>query len=53
MLAYWLAERLIHRRRLREARAWQSAQRQQAAEHNEAIRRILAAPDVRDPWRRR
>jgi hypothetical protein len=33
--------KLMWRRRLRAARDWQEAQRQQAAEHSAAVRRIL------------
>jgi hypothetical protein len=33
--------RLRWRRRLRAARAWQDAERQQAEEHSAAVRRIL------------
>jgi hypothetical protein len=33
--------KLRWRRRMRAARAWQEAQRRQAAEHNAAVRRIL------------
>lgn len=35
------ARRLFWRRRLREARVWQEAERRQAAEHSAAVRRIL------------
>jgi hypothetical protein len=33
--------KLMWRRRLRAARAWQEAERQQAVEHSAAVRRIL------------
>jgi hypothetical protein len=32
---------LLRRRRLREVRDWQKSERRQAAEHSEAVRRIL------------
>ena len=36
-----LTRHLLFRRRLQAARQWQEAERVQAAEHSEAIRRIL------------
>ncbi|PWK47657.1 hypothetical protein [Actinoplanes xinjiangensis] len=36
-----IMRRVMWRRRLRAARAWQEAARRQAAEHNAAVRRIL------------
>ena len=36
-----LLRRIAWRQRLREARAWQEAARQEAAAHDDAVRRIL------------
>ncbi|MFC4063655.1 hypothetical protein [Actinoplanes subglobosus] len=36
-----IVRRVMWRRRLRRARAWQEAERTQAAEHSAAVRRIL------------
>jgi hypothetical protein len=44
--------RLLWQRRVDAARVWQEATRKDAAEHCEAVRRILAeAPQVPDPVR--
>ena len=44
--------RLLWQRRVDAARIWQEATRQDAAEHDEAVRRILAAaPQIPDPVR--
>lgn len=46
--------RLLWRRRIAEARAWQTAARAEAAQHNAAIRRILdQAAQMPDPIRGR
>jgi hypothetical protein len=37
--------KLMWRRRLQAARAWQEAERHQAAEHSAAVRRILGQPE--------
>jgi hypothetical protein len=45
-----LVARIIHRRRLEAARIWQNAAREQAARHNDAVRRILDEAEARrDP----
>jgi hypothetical protein len=43
---------VLYRRRVNEARAWSDAERRDAAEHSEAVRRILAQ-DLPDPSARR
>jgi hypothetical protein len=43
---------MLYRRRVNEARAWSDAARREAAERNEAIRRILDQ-DLPDPSGRR
>ena len=44
--------RLLWQRRVDAARVWQEATRRDAAEHSEAVRRILdRAPETRDPVR--
>lgn len=43
---------LLYLRRLEIVKAWREAERQQAAEHNAAVRRIVAQ-DVPDPAGRR
>jgi hypothetical protein len=46
---------LLYRRRVSDARAWSDAERRDAAEHSEAVRRILAQdlPDPSDRWAER
>lgn len=45
--------RLLWQRRIDAARVWQEATRREAAEHDQAVRRILEqAPQIPDPARR-